>query len=180
MYQTCFCRETLNLFITLLVANLANTKWCKNSEKSLKPWQMVTDLRVLIKSFHMNTNLTGFGWFSRSLQSCALNESSLTIGRVKAQMPWVSVLGNKQHRYLSVRYCEATHSVISWLTHNYITKKTFLLRNNGTNSLSTTITYSSSWPAIIISPRRLLSYQVISCSPLSGFPSSWERLSVVN
>ena len=48
----------------LLVANLPNTKWCKKSEKWPKPWQMGTHLRVLSESFPMNTNMTGFGWFS--------------------------------------------------------------------------------------------------------------------
>ena len=31
----------------LLVADLANTKWCKNPGILLKPWQMGTHLRVL-------------------------------------------------------------------------------------------------------------------------------------
>ena len=31
----------------LLVANLANTKWCKKPEKWLRPWHMGTHLRVL-------------------------------------------------------------------------------------------------------------------------------------
>ena len=52
------------LTLMLLVANLANTKWCKNSEKWRKPWQMGTHLKVLGESFPMNTNMTGFRWFS--------------------------------------------------------------------------------------------------------------------
>ena len=44
----------------LLVANLTNTKLCKNPEKSPKPWQMGTHLRVLSESFPMSTNMTGF------------------------------------------------------------------------------------------------------------------------
>ena len=40
------------------VANLANTKLCKKPEKWLKPWQVGTHLRELIKSFPMNTNMT--------------------------------------------------------------------------------------------------------------------------
>ena len=34
-----------------------NWKW-------LKPWQMGTHLRVLSESYPINTNMTGFGWFS--------------------------------------------------------------------------------------------------------------------
>ena len=49
----------------LLVASLADTKWCKKPEKSLKPWHMGTHLKVLIKSFPMSTNMTGFRWFSK-------------------------------------------------------------------------------------------------------------------
>ena len=44
---------------------------------------MGTHLRVLSESFQMNTNMTGFGWFIRkSLHPCALDKSSLSIGRV--------------------------------------------------------------------------------------------------
>ena len=47
------------LALTLLVANLANTKWCKKPEKRLKPWHMGTHLRVLSESYPINTNMTG-------------------------------------------------------------------------------------------------------------------------
>ena len=43
---------------------------------------MGTHLRVLNESFQMNTNMTGFRWFSSIFVSCALDESSLTIQRV--------------------------------------------------------------------------------------------------
>ena len=46
---------------------------------------MGTHLRVLSESFPMNTNMTGFRCFSHFflfLRSCALEESSLSIGRV--------------------------------------------------------------------------------------------------
>ena len=33
----------------------------------------------------MNTNMTGFRWFSNILRPCALDESSLSIGRVNEQ-----------------------------------------------------------------------------------------------
>ena len=57
------------LTLILLVANLANTKWCKKPEKWLKPWQMGTQMRELNESFQMNTNMTGFRWFSKILAS---------------------------------------------------------------------------------------------------------------
>ena len=72
------------LTLMLLVANLANyTQLCKNPEKSLKPWHMGTHLRVLGEGYPMSTNMTRFRWFQRSLRSCALGKSSLSIGRVK-------------------------------------------------------------------------------------------------
>ena len=43
---------------------------------------MGTHLRVLSESFLMNTNMTGFGWFSKVLRLFALGERSLGIGRV--------------------------------------------------------------------------------------------------
>ena len=41
-------------------ANLPIYKQCRNPEKSLKPWQMGTHLRVLCESYPMNTNMTEF------------------------------------------------------------------------------------------------------------------------
>ena len=47
------------------MSNLINRKWCKNVEKWLKPWHMGTHPIVLSESYSMNTNMTGFGWFSK-------------------------------------------------------------------------------------------------------------------
>ena len=44
---------------------------------------MGTYLRVLSESYPMNTNTTGFRWFSKIFAYCALDVSSLSIGRVK-------------------------------------------------------------------------------------------------
>ena len=51
------------LTLMLLVANMAYTKWRKTPEKWLKTWYTGTHLRVLSKSFPMNTNMIGFRWF---------------------------------------------------------------------------------------------------------------------
>ena len=40
-------------------------KMMQKSRKWLKPWNMRTHLRVLSKSFQMNTNITGFRCFSK-------------------------------------------------------------------------------------------------------------------
>ena len=57
------------LTLILLVSNLANTKWCKNPEKLLKPWEMGTHLRVLSQNYPMNINMTGFRCFSKIFES---------------------------------------------------------------------------------------------------------------
>ena len=55
----------LCLTLMLLVANFAFTKWHKKPEKWSKPWQMCTHLKILSKSFLMNTNIPRFRWFSQ-------------------------------------------------------------------------------------------------------------------
>ena len=66
------------LTLMLLVANLANSKWCKKHVKWLKPWQMGIHLRVVSESYPMNTNMTGFRWFSKIF-------ASLCFGRKQPQ-----------------------------------------------------------------------------------------------
>ena len=66
-------RDHISLILTLLVANLVNTKWCKKTEKWSKPCHMGTHLTVLIESHPMNTCMTGFRWFSKVLCPCALD-----------------------------------------------------------------------------------------------------------
>ena len=67
-------QQSTGLTHMLLVANLANTKWCWNLKKWLKPWQMGTHLRVLSKSYPMNTNMTGFRWFSKIFVSLCFGQ----------------------------------------------------------------------------------------------------------
>ena len=49
---------------------------------------MGTHLKELSEIFPMNTNMTGFGWFSKIFASLYLDENSLSIGRVNQ---WVDV-----------------------------------------------------------------------------------------
>ena len=53
-----------SLTLMLMLANFPNSKWWKKPGKWLKPWQMGTHPRVLSESYPMNTNMTGFQWFS--------------------------------------------------------------------------------------------------------------------
>ena len=74
------CPSTLTLM--LLVAYLANTKWCRRPEKLLKPWHMGTHPRVPSESSPINTNMTGFRWFLKIYVFLCFGQSSLSIGRV--------------------------------------------------------------------------------------------------
>ena len=56
----------------------------KHPEKWLKLWLMGTHLRVLGKSYPMNTNMTGLEDFQQFLRPYAFDESSLSIGRVNS------------------------------------------------------------------------------------------------
>ena len=52
---------------------------------------MGTHLSVHSESYLMNTNMTGFIWLQKYLHPCALDESSLSIGRVKLRIHWINV-----------------------------------------------------------------------------------------
>ena len=54
----------------------------QKTKKLLKPLHMGSHLRVLSDSYPMNTNMTGFQRFSKISGPCALDESSLSMGRV--------------------------------------------------------------------------------------------------
>ena len=47
----------------------------------IETWYMGTHMRVLSERYPMNTNMTGFRWFS--LRHFALDKSSVSIRRVK-------------------------------------------------------------------------------------------------
>ena len=74
--------QFLIITFMLLWANLASANICNKPEKWLKHWHMGTHLRVLSESFPMNTNITGFRCFSKTLHPYASDESSLSIARV--------------------------------------------------------------------------------------------------
>ena len=48
---------------------------------------MGNHMLVLNESYPLNTNMTGFRWSSKIVHLCALDESSLSIGRVKLIVP---------------------------------------------------------------------------------------------
>ena len=72
--DTCDSHVLVVLTSMLLLANLANTKWCKIPWKWLKPWQMGTNLRVLSESYPMDTNMTVFRWFSELFASLCFGQ----------------------------------------------------------------------------------------------------------
>ena len=85
----------LGAFLTLmlLAANLSNTKLYKKNLKMTETlangYSSESTRRELSNVY---TNMTGFGWFSKILCPCALDESSLSIGRVKVMAPGVYML----------------------------------------------------------------------------------------
>ena len=92
----------LNFLINLvvLVANLAKTKWCKKPEKWLKPWQMGTHLRVLSKSFPMNTNMAVFRRFSEIFVLWTKLASALE-GLIKSLKPFIVTKISRSHLFLA-------------------------------------------------------------------------------
>ena len=98
-----------NLTVMLLVVNLAKTKWHKNPEKLLKPWQMDTHLRVLSESYPMNTNImTGFRWFSKIFDFLCFRRSySLSFGRVP-----VHACGTQNHPTIMVIFKQFPENII--------------------------------------------------------------------
>ena len=59
---------------------------------------MGTHLKVLSKNYLMNYNMTGFNCFQKSLQTCALDEGSLSIGTVKHQA-FQTMLSRENHSH---------------------------------------------------------------------------------
>ena len=74
------------LTLTLLLANLAITKLCKKKLKVTETLPHGYSTWVLSEGYPMHTNMIGFGWFSKFLSPCALDEINLSIGRVNPDM----------------------------------------------------------------------------------------------
>ena len=86
--------DTFNLYhryialtLMLLVANLANTKWVKKKLKNFRNpgiWVLIWECSA--RAFQWVPTWQGFDGFKKSLHPCALDESSLSIGRVNPLM----------------------------------------------------------------------------------------------
>ena len=91
----------------------------KSEKKGLKPWHMGTHLRVLGEGDPMNNKLTGFRWLSNILHPCALDESSLSIGRVNTmagmlniECPCYSLLERLLNKLLRRLPCQCSKSAL--------------------------------------------------------------------
>ena len=82
----------------LVVANFANTKSCKKAKKWLKPWHMGIHLKVRNGAIQRIPTWQGLKHFQKSLQHCALDKDSLSIGRVYDINP-----SHHDERYQSAR-----------------------------------------------------------------------------
>ena len=129
----------------------------QKSWKWLKPWHIGTHMRVLIENYLMNTNMTGFRWFSKYLRRCALDESSISIGRAKNH--WVVCIRSFQddpNPKRSVPPCSTQDGV--WATDSH---PPFLLQHN---SISFHLMSHGEKP--------------INLHPLSGEANYWLRTSI--
>ena len=72
--------------LMLLVANLANTKWSKISENDWNPGRWVLIWEHSSRAIQWIPTWQGLVGFQRCLRSCAFDESSLSIGRVKRKL----------------------------------------------------------------------------------------------
>ena len=90
-------------FLMLLVANLADTKWCKKTWKMTETRALMgAHLRVLSESYLMNANMRGFRYFQKSSHQSASDESRLSIGRVKCWFMSVVYLHISITQFLSL------------------------------------------------------------------------------
>ena len=79
---------------------------------------MGTHLRVFRESYLMNTNTLRFRWFSKILAPlyCALDESSLSIGRVKPKLVYQRILGRVlSQAFLGLRLVKGSHLVQGYI-----------------------------------------------------------------
>ena len=67
--------------------NLVNTKWCKKPENDWNPGIWVLIWESSVRAIHWIPTWQGLDGFQRSLRPCALDRSSLSIGRVNPSMP---------------------------------------------------------------------------------------------
>ena len=84
----------------------------KKQKNDWKLWEIGTHLRVLSESYPMNTKMTGFRGFQKSLHPYALDKSSLSIERVKMCLV---MLVAKNHQAVDQKREIKLHYVMWWL-----------------------------------------------------------------
>ena len=89
----------------LLVANFANTKKCKNPKNYWNHGKWVLIWEYSARAFKWIPRRQGFNGFSKILHSCALDESILSIGRVKGDIS-VHVDAFRKWEYQTLCKCE--------------------------------------------------------------------------
>ena len=77
----------VNLTLMLLVANLANTKWCKNMDNDQNPGKWVLIWKCSVRAIQWIPTLQGLDAFKKYLCPCAFDKSRLSIRRVNTTMP---------------------------------------------------------------------------------------------
>ena len=77
--------QTFFLTLMLLIADLANTKWCKKHENDWNPGSWVLISAYSVRAFQWLPTWQGLDGFQKSLHPCALDESNLSTGKVKGK-----------------------------------------------------------------------------------------------
>ena len=77
------------LTLMLLVANLASRKWCKKLKTDWNPGMWVLIWEYSARAIQWIPTWQGLEDFQNLLHPCALDESSLSIGRVKCSSVWL-------------------------------------------------------------------------------------------
>ena len=116
------------LTLMLLVANLTNTKWCKNRKNDWNPGKWVLILEYSSRAFQWVPTLQGLDSFQKYLRPCSMDESSLGIERVKGLkllrwhlvcVTWHVKESERLERYTSLEntdYSAATQFPHMWIT----------------------------------------------------------------
>ena len=106
MYLPLSSIRVLNLMLLVNdMSYMTNTKCCKTvPEKWLIPWHMVTHLRLLSESYPINTDMTGFRWFSKIFVFLCFGRILLALASKVLRKSWYIaniILGMSKFNHIS-------------------------------------------------------------------------------
>ena len=105
--------------LMLLVTNLVNTKWCKNLKNDWNPCTWVLIWECSARYIEWIPTCQGLDCYQKSLRPCALDESSLSIGRVNARFTILyKVYADKKNFDNSLQYISRQNHSLERLTYS--------------------------------------------------------------